>query len=208
MPQRRHKMEDIKEIIAKNISDLRAESGMTQLELAERLHYSDKAVSKWERGESVPEISTLVAISKLFSVSLDYLVTGEHTEAAPAEATERSAQKQRSRGAITAISVFGVWFAAVLYFVLAETFFASTGAHWLAFIYAIPACAVVWLVLNTIWFSKRRNYLIISIIAWGAILSAYLTLLSFSMNIWMLFILGVPAEIVIILCSLIRSGKQ
>lgn len=51
---------------------------MTQLELAESLQYSDKAVSKWERGESVPEIATLKAIAELFDVTLDSLVSEEH----------------------------------------------------------------------------------------------------------------------------------
>ena len=51
---------------------------MTQLDLAEKLHYSDKAVSKWERGESVPEIGTLTAIADLFGVTLDYLVRADH----------------------------------------------------------------------------------------------------------------------------------
>ena len=55
-------MSDIKLIIAKNIYDLRVARGMTQLELAEKLHYSDKSVSKWEKGDSLPEISTLVTL--------------------------------------------------------------------------------------------------------------------------------------------------
>ena len=67
-------MEDLKHIIAKNICDLRTAKGMTQLELAEKLNYSDKAVSKWERGESVPDITVLKEIADLFDVTLDYLV--------------------------------------------------------------------------------------------------------------------------------------
>ena len=71
-------LEDIRSVIAANITALRTSSGMTQLDLAEKLHYSDKAVSKWERGESVPEIGTLTAIADLFGVPLDYLVRSEH----------------------------------------------------------------------------------------------------------------------------------
>lgn len=80
-------MEDIRSVIAANITALRTSSGMTQLDLAEKLHYSDKAVSKWERGESVPEIGTLTAIADLFGVPLDYLVRSEHEE--PAAAVEQ-----------------------------------------------------------------------------------------------------------------------
>ena len=61
-------MEDLREIIAKNIADLRREQNLTQAELAARLNYSDKAVSKWERGESMPDITVLKEIADLFSV--------------------------------------------------------------------------------------------------------------------------------------------
>ena len=63
-------MSDIKSIVAKNISELRQKRSMTQLELAEQLNYSDKAVSKWERGDSLPDISVLCDIAALFSVPL------------------------------------------------------------------------------------------------------------------------------------------
>ena len=67
-------MEELKTVIAKNISELRRSAMMTQLDLAERLNYSDKAVSKWERAESVPDISVLKAIADIFGVSVDYLL--------------------------------------------------------------------------------------------------------------------------------------
>lgn len=210
-------MEDIKQIIAKNISALRAESGMTQLELADKLHYSDKAVSKWERGESVPEISTLILIAKEFGVTLDYLVTKEHdriespTEidsesAARAEEAER--RKRRNRGVIIAVACFSVWCVAVLAFVLLDIFVHGWHFAWLMFIYAIPVSAIVWLVLNSVWFSRRLNYFIITLLMWGAIVSVYLTLISFSMNIWQLFLLGIPGQVVIIICSFIKPSDK
>ena len=68
-------MENIKQIVAKNIADLRRASGLTQMEFAEKLNYSDKAVSKWERGDSLPDVAVLKQIADLFQVTLDYLVT-------------------------------------------------------------------------------------------------------------------------------------
>lgn len=70
-------MRDLKSIVALNLVNCRKSSDMTQLQVAEKLNYSDKAVSKWERGESLPDISVLVALAKLYDVTLDYLVT-EH----------------------------------------------------------------------------------------------------------------------------------
>ena len=67
-------MENVKQIIAKNLVELRKQNRLTQLELAERLNYSDKAVSKWERGESIPDVITMKALADLFSVSVDYFI--------------------------------------------------------------------------------------------------------------------------------------
>ena len=67
-------MVDLREIIAKNICDLRIGAGMTQSNLAAVLNYSDKAVSKWERAESIPDIEVLKEIADLFGVSVDYLL--------------------------------------------------------------------------------------------------------------------------------------
>ncbi|MBP5780548.1 MAG: helix-turn-helix transcriptional regulator, partial [Clostridia bacterium] len=71
-------MEEYKQIISNNISHLRRSKGMTQAELAEKLNYTDKAISKWERGESIPDAIVLKQIADMFGVSVDYLFTKEH----------------------------------------------------------------------------------------------------------------------------------
>lgn len=63
--------------IGKLIYQLRKERNMTQLQLAEQLNISDKAVSKWERGLGCPEISLLPELSKIFDVDLERLLAGE-----------------------------------------------------------------------------------------------------------------------------------
>lgn len=200
-------MKDIKSIVAKNISNLRQSKGLTQLELAEKLNYSDKAVSKWERGESMPDISVLVEIADLFEVPLDYLIREEHPKSEPAS-NEKPAYTYR-KGIITAVSVMLVWFVAVLAFVLTVLFMKETYNQWLAFIYAIPVSMVVWLVFNTIWFNPKFNYVIISLLMWTAILSVHLSALVFGCNIWLVYLLGVPGQLIIILWSVIkRRPKQ
>ena len=62
------------ELIASKISDLRKKEGLSQEELADKLFVSRQAVSKWERGEALPDTDNLISISKLFNVSLDELV--------------------------------------------------------------------------------------------------------------------------------------
>ena len=65
--------------IGKTIATLRKTKGWTQVELAEKLNVSDKAVSKWESEAGFPEISQFPALAKIFDVTIDYLMTGAET---------------------------------------------------------------------------------------------------------------------------------
>ncbi len=73
-------MDDLKRIIAKNIVELRKSMNWTQDEFSEKLNYSDKAVSKWERAESIPDVIVLKKIVDLFNVKIDYLFEPDHKE--------------------------------------------------------------------------------------------------------------------------------
>ena len=202
-------MIDIKSVIAKNISELRTKNGMTQLELADRLHYSDKAVSKWERGESVPEISTLKAISELFGVTLDYLTSEEHDEGEwesrhPAPACKNGARKS----AVTAICVLGVWLISTLAYIIIDIFLPSASFHWLCFIYAVPASALVWLIFNSIYFNRRYNYPIVSLLMWGCLSSLHLSLFCMGLVAYQVYFVGAVGQVAIILWSLIRPKRK
>ena len=70
---------ELKYNIAQNIYYLRTVNHMTQSELGEKLNYSDKAISKWERAEGMPDAFVLKQLSQLFNVSVDYLLS-EHNE--------------------------------------------------------------------------------------------------------------------------------
>lgn len=201
-------MEQLKPIIAKNISELRTAKNMTQFELAEYLNYSDKAVSKWERAESVPDIAVLKKIAELFQVSLDYLVEENHDkEEAPKNILEIK-RKSRNRKIITGLSILLVWLAATLLFVLFEITPVKDTYSWMFFLYAIPVALIVWLVFNTLWFNPRGNYLIISLLMWSVLAVTFLTALAFGHNIWMVFLLGVPGQIIILLWSRLIGKKR
>lgn len=193
-------MEDLKPIIAKNIMTLRQGAKLTQSDLAERLNYSDKAISKWERAESIPDITVLKAIADLFEVPLDYLVREDHEQ--PAEKKPAPvAQKKRNHLVITMLSIVIVWFVATLAYVLADMIDPTVTMRFLVFVYALPVSMIVWLVFNSIWFNSRRNYLIISLLMWTVILSVVLTLCAFDISSWQLLLLGVPGQLAICLWS-------
>lgn len=195
-------MNDFKKIVAKNITELRVSSGMTQAQLGEKLNYSDKSVSKWERAESLPDAYVLKQMSELFGVTVDDLLS-EHKEGESLKKPEKKAHRY-SRRVITWVVVAGILALTVLIFVI---IWLSTGfLPWIAFIYYIPVTLITVLVLNSIWGNKHANLYIISGITWGIITSVYLSFLQY--NWWQLFIICVPAQIIIILSFYIKNRPK
>lgn len=186
-------MNDLKLIIAKNINELRTKNNLTQLQLAEKLNYSDKSISKWERAESLPDVVMLDNIAKLFNVNITYLFEEDHDEVP----VIKENNKKRFYSCITAIGIILVYFIALVTFIILNTI--GIKHMWLIFIYALPISSIVWLVLNSIWLNRRFNYFIVSCLVWSLILTIYLTLLCFNINIWLLFTLGIPSQLVICL---------
>lgn len=201
-------MDNIKQIVAKNITDLRRTAGMTQLELAERLNYSDKAVSKWERGESLPDVAVLKQIADLFHVSMDYLVAAEHAEQIDGH-TVYHGRELRNRRIIMGISVILVWLAAAIAFVVVDIVMGSAARNWIIFLYAIPASLVVILVFTSLWFNTRWNYLIISLLMWTVLVCLHVGILLLGYNVWIIYILGIPGQAIILLWSGLKlKSKQ
>lgn len=201
-------MDDMKFIIAKNITGLRQAKGITQIELAQMLNYSDKAVSKWERGESVPDITVLYRITELFGVTLDYLVH-THKEVDDSGMKLHDANRKRNHIVITFMSILLVWLIATATFVLLDMIPQfNSNLHSLAFLYAVPVSMIVWLVFNSVWFNTKINYVIISLIMWTCLATIHLSFLAFGFNFWIMYTLGIPGQIIILLWSGIKYPKQ
>ena len=198
--------EKTKNLIGDNISAYRKRIGLTQKGLAEELNYSDKAVSKWERGESIPDVLTLVQLAELFGVSVNELVADpnalpEQTGAvqqAMGKMVERTLKRKANKRIILGLSSTLVWFVALLIYVVLSSL--GIRYSWLAFFYAVPADAIVMLSLRSAWHDFRWNRALISTIMWGALLSVYMTLLILaSVSVWRMFLLGIPGQVAILL---------
>jgi transcriptional regulator with XRE-family HTH domain len=184
---------ELKAIVAKNLVDLRKNAGFTQIELAEKLNYSDKAVSKWERGESLPDIETMKRIADLYSVSVDSLLREQK------DITKRIYKYALTNGQrmlITLISIGLVWAIAttifsVLCWINVDELLASY-----AFIIALPITFIVIIVFNTLWGKVWVNLLAASALLWTTALCVYL-LVSFSYK-GLCFVLPIPLQIVLI----------
>ena len=210
--------EKLKYQIGRNIASYRKRAGLTQAGLAERLNYSDKAISKWERGESAPDVLTLVQLSEQFGISVNDLLVDpdalpEETGAvqqAMEQVVEKALKRKADKGTILSLSSILVWFVALFAYVMLSCFELTEAWSWIFFIYAIPANAIVLLSLRSAWHDFRWNQILISIIMWGSILSVYVSLLVFmNWNIWRMFLLGIPGQAAVLLWfRLFRKSKK
>ncbi len=193
-------MRDVRQIIAENLIELRKMNKLTQLELAEKLNYSDKAISKWERAESLPDVEILCQIADLYGVSLDYLVTKDHEEAT----LEYKISKERAnvnKTIITWLSVFSAVLLVILSFFLVLTI--TKHNLWILFIWMVPLCATIYLIFNCIWGKRKIRYIVLTILMWSLITSFALQFMNY--HIWLIYLLGIPGQIIIFLIS--RLGK-
>ena len=201
-------MSELREVVAKNISDLRQKNDMTQLNLAQQLNYSDKAISKWERGESFPDIFMLKRLADLFGVSVDYLLTEDHSEAMRYDASVAKTVR-RNRIIISFLANMLIWLIATVAFVIVGLVHPNSPLpEWMVFIYALPLSSIVSLVFNSIWGKAKMNYLIITFLCWFILLSFYMTYLTvFDLNLWIIFVIGIPVQIIIFLWSGINNPR-
>ena len=189
----------INENIAKNIAKLRKANGMKQLELAEKLNYSDKAISKWERGDSVPDIEMLYEIAKLFNVSVDYL-TQEHSDSEINE-TKRSTKMFIRNLLITIMLCVSVFLISTVIFVYATVKDPTAASkYWVAFVAATPFCSLI-----IDFYGKRERYWLVQLISlslfvWTAITTSFCFTIIFEIKyFWMLYLVGVPVQAAICL---------
>lgn len=194
-------MDELKVIFASNLIRLRTQSGMTQAELGEQLHYSDKSVSKWERGESIPDAFVLKCMAGIFNVSVDYLLESHDKWEKPTPAGEE--MQSYSRLYIVLASIAGIWTLSIAEFVVSWMFGYT---HWLIFVGAVPISLITLLVFNCIWFKGRHNMYIVMALVLSIVAMIYFAL--FKYNFWQLFIVAVPAEIVVVLSFQIGKKRK
>ena len=192
--------EKLKRQIGSNIASYRKRLQLTQAGLAEKLNYSDKAVSKWERGESIPDVVVLKQIADLFGVTVDYLLEEIH----PLRGTMQSVPRQlkRNRLLITGLACMLVFLIATFVFVVMDLA-THIGGIWLAYVYCVPICAILLIIFNSIWGKKRLNFYFISILVWSILACVYLTIGNY--DNWIIFVIGVPAQVIILMWSGIKA---
>jgi len=203
---------DTGRIIAKNIAELRKSHGMTQAGLAEQLGYSDKSVSKWERGEGLPDLLCMKRIADLFEVTVDWFFEAEHADpenAAEGEAADESTTAPApgyvtSRTAVALLSIAGVWMLAAVVYVILKLCDTSTA---MPFVIALPVTALLCVIFHALWGSRshfrRGMFASVTALIWTILFM--ICWFCRAHDLWLLMILGFPGTVVAALSCRVRK---
>ena len=187
-------MKELREIIGENLTELRKQKGYTQISLAEKLNYSDKAISKWENGSSLPPIDVLLELANLYGVTLDYLVKDSSQK--DKKLLKNDNVKRRNHILITLLSSVLVWIIATSVYVFSYIPTKEVSL-WTIFLWAVPINAIVLIVFNGIW--GKRKYLLpaVMLLVWPLLAAIHLQVLVLypDINLWMIYLLGIPLTV-------------
>lgn len=191
--------EEFNKLVAGNLVKYRKHNNLTQLQLAEKLSYSDKAISKWERGECLPDFYVLCQIAELYGISVSDLIS--------------TRQKPKSSfkglrevfGVISAVAI--VWLLSIIaYFVLSLT--TEYNNLWYSFIYAIPVTALVVFIFSCSYKRLFMQLFSLSAFIWTVILSLYLTFKWATDDLIMIYYIGIPLQLIILFIYLYNIIKK
>ncbi len=194
-------MNDIKQVIAKNLISLRKKHKFTQNELAEKLNYSDNAISRWEHAEVTPSIETLEQIAKIYNVSLSSLI--EDNAIRTAELNDKRALVNKLAGVLISASM--VWLIATISFVVARLVWSYT--LWQIYIWSIPIVSLVMMPFHHYWGRHIYKFTILTIFVWTLLLAIYVQFYKFSPWMWVIFLLGIPVEIGLAIWAFVKPKQ-
>lgn len=190
--------EKIKRTLAANLAYYRKECNLTQEELAEKIYYSGKSISKWERGDGVPDICVLVLLAGIFGVTVNDLLADRHRK-------RRRAQPQFERNIVTLLSLAVVWLVAAIVFFFLRIAAPGVERAWLAFVIAVPVTFIVATVLTALWHPKLLHFACISGLVWSMALTLHLI---FRIeNMFLIYVIAAVLQLMIVLWYLLVNTK-
>ena len=199
------KIENLKKTIKDNLIKYRKAAGLTQVQLAQKLGYSDKSVSKWEREEGVPDIYILKEIADLYGVTVNDLISENHKENRKEKI--KKILSGRNKTLISLLAACAVWAIAVIIYVILDLVSPNTMEKMdNIYIYAIPISCIILIIFNSIWGKKIFNLFLVSALIWTFVLSLYVSLSI--KNVWELFLIPIPLQILTILAFLFGKNKE
>ena len=201
-------MEELNKIIVNNLVKYRKNAKLTQLELAEKLMYSDKNVSKWERGDSVPDVVILKQLADIYGITVnDFLVEKEEIVLPKKESKKEKAKfLNKNQILILSLSVGLVWLVAILAYGVLKFIPPVADFAWRCFVLAIPVTSIVVLVFTSIWCTNLLNCIVVGFLIWTVALALFVCIDVPEM--WLIFIVAIPLQVLDILWFLLRKVKK
>ena len=200
-------MKSLKQVVGENLIALRKANHLTQFELAEKLNYSDKSISKWENGDTLPDLETLNELCKFYGVTLDYLTHEVHENKNQFIIEDK--RMVINKAMIVALIDSIIWMIATIIFVYSIVLKKDT-PYWIVYVYSVPATCLVTAVFCRNYFRmSRKGYFIIwTIFIWSGLASLFFSIIfSREIVIWPLFLLGIPAEVSLSIWAFIKKIK-
>lgn len=205
-------LNELKLISASNIIKLRTGAGLTQAELGARLNYSDKTISKWERGEAIPDAFVLTQLAAMFDVTVDYLLSSHDAWEAPIEEEEEEEEPDtvESNGTsysvdvIMALVFVSIWTACIVAFV--TLWLAVDIILWQIFAVTLPVSLLVLMILMCVFKKRKTLQYIIAAFVFSIFVTLYFLLPADTP--WQLFLIGVPAVAIVFLACNIRKRPR
>lgn len=200
-------MNNVREIISNNIVELRKAHHLSQAELGNALAYSDKTISKWERGESLPDIETLTNIAEYFKVDLNFFIVPHDNLSNKVNVnTKKSLYKKSLTAALLVLGILFICTTIFMYGYLSQK--QGWQLSWLSFMYFAPISTLTIIIYMRKYLNRLSFIILLSILLWSFLSCVYVNVLMLSdSNIWMLFISGAPVQAAIILLWFFKFDK-
>jgi DNA-binding XRE family transcriptional regulator len=197
-------MESLEKVFSKNLIKYRNLMGLKQSELAKMINYSDKSISKWERGEGLPDLKATKSLCDIFGITIDEILKENNDHE---KKIKKTIINKRNKHFITSLlSTSIVWLIATIVYV-SLLICKVDGSIWLSFIYAIPISAIVLIVFSSLWGTNLLRFLCVSMLLWGVIISV--TLSTPIENIWYVCEIGAVGQFMIVLWfSLVHLARK
>ena len=192
-------MDNLNYILAKNIALFRRNAKLTQAELAEKLNFSDKSVSKWERGDGIPDLAVLLQMCEIFDVSISDMINEKVKTVTPKR------EIKRNHLLIALMSVVGVWLLATCGYVICALVAPEGHIGWISFVLAIPISFVVLVVFASIWGRKWHLFSFITALIWMLLVSICVCIPAVE---WKIIYLGIPMQVITVLWFLMRKTEN
>jgi transcriptional regulator with XRE-family HTH domain len=199
-------MKDLAPIVGHNLAELRKAKNMTQEDLAQRFNYTDKSISKWERGETLPDLGTLLELADFFGVTLDYLTHEQSPDSLEAKGRKNQASQITNKIITASLAVVFVWTLATVIFVgflIVPDWQNMPWRPWMAFVWAVPLSFLVLIAFNRQWGLRGWGAPLKIAFVWSFALSVYLEIgfdyAGKGWSYWFVLLAAVPLTIFFLL---------